>query len=74
MNLCLNKKLLIEFLQSTQPDAWDTIQKWSEEKFLKRLTEQMKQRGIVDVWRKDVNELDLNLRIFIGLFLLSNKK
>ena len=36
--LCLNKKLLFEFLQSTQPDAWDTIQKRGEEKFLKRLS------------------------------------
>jgi hypothetical protein len=51
---------LIEFLQSTQPYEWDTIQKRSEEKFLRRLAEQMKQRGIVDVWCKDVNDLDLN--------------
>lgn len=39
-DLCLNKKILFEFLQNTQPDAWDTIQKRGEEKFLKRLAEQ----------------------------------
>lgn len=63
-DLCLNKKLLFEFLQSTQSDAWDTIQKRGEEKFLKRLAEQIKQRGIIDVLRKGIKDLDLHVWLY----------
>lgn len=63
-DLCINKKLLLEFLQSTQPDALDTIQKRGEEKFFKRLAEQIKQRGIIDVLRKGVKDLDLNVWLY----------
>jgi type I restriction enzyme R subunit len=63
-DLCMNKNLLLEFLQSTQPDTWDTIQKRGEEKFLKRLAEQIKQRGIIDVLRKGIKDLDLNVWLY----------
>ena len=58
-DLCLNKRLLFEFIKETQPIAFETIVKRGEDKFLKRLTEQVKQRGIIDVLRKGVKDLDL---------------
>lgn len=61
---CLNTRLLFEFIKETQPDAYDTIVKRGEEKFLKRLAEQIKQRGIIDVLRKGVKDLDLNVLLY----------
>ena len=63
-DLCLNKRLLFEFIKETQPIAFDTIVKRGEDKFLKRLTEQIKQRGIIDVLRKGVKDLDLTVQLY----------
>ena len=63
-DLCFNKRLLFEFIKETQPTAFDTIQKRGEEKFIKRLAEQIKQRGIIDVLRKGVKDLDLNVYLY----------
>ena len=40
-DLCVNKKLLFQFIQQTQPTAYDTIVKRGKEKFLKRLAVQI---------------------------------
>jgi type I restriction enzyme, R subunit len=63
-DLCFNKRLLFEFIKETQPVAFDTIQKRGEEKFIKRLAEQIRQRGIIDVLRKGVKDLDLNVYLY----------
>jgi len=63
-DLCLNKRLLFEFIKETQPIAFETIIKRGEDKFLKRLTEQVKQRGIIDVLRKGVKDLDLTVQLY----------
>lgn len=63
-DLCLNKRLLFEFIKETQPVAFETIVKRGEDKFLKRLTEQVKQRGIIDVIRKGVKDLDLLVHLY----------
>ncbi len=63
-DLCINKRLLFEFLKETQPEAYDTILKRGEDKFLKRLAEQIKQRGIIDVLRKGVKDLDLSVFLY----------
>ena len=65
--LCLNKRLLFEFIKDTQPETFETIVKRSEEKFLKRLHEQIKLRGIIDVLRKGVKDLDLNVQLYFKL-------
>ncbi|NLR63027.1 type I restriction endonuclease subunit R [Chitinophaga varians] len=62
--LCVDKKLLAEFINTTQPEAWSTIQKRGEEKFLKRLAEQIKQRGIIDVLRKGIKDQDLQVWLY----------
>jgi type I restriction enzyme R subunit len=66
-DLCLNKRLLFEFIKETQPDAFEIIVKRGEDKFLKRLTEQIKLRGIIDVLRKGVKDLDLNVQLYFKL-------
>lgn len=63
-DLCLNKRLLFEFIKETQPDAYDTIVKRGEDKFLKRLAEQIKQRGTIDVLRTGVKDLDLTVYLY----------
>ncbi|MBI4648056.1 MAG: type I restriction endonuclease subunit R [Bacteroidia bacterium] len=63
-DLCLNKRLLFEFIKETQPAVYETIVKRGEEKFLKRLYEQVKQRGIIDVLRKGVKDLDLDIQLY----------
>lgn len=62
--LCLNKRLVFEFIKETQPDAYDIILKRGEDKFLKRLVEQIKQRGVIDVLRKGIKDLDLNILLY----------
>ncbi|MFA6924830.1 MAG: type I restriction endonuclease [Bacteroidales bacterium] len=66
-DLCLNKRLLFEFIKETQPEAFETIIKRGEDKFFKRLTEQIKQRGIIDVLRKGVKDLDLTIQLYYKL-------
>lgn len=63
-DLCMNKRLLFEFIKETQPVAFETIVKRGEDKFLKRLSEQIKQRGIIDVLRKGVKDLDLTVYLY----------
>ncbi len=65
-DLCLNKKLLFEFIKETQPEAFETIVKRGEDKFLKRLAEQIRQRGIIDVLRKGIKDLDLNVKLYFN--------
>ena len=48
-DLCINKKLLFEFIKETQPVAYNIILKRREEKFVKRLTNQIRQKGIIEI-------------------------
>lgn len=62
--LCLNKRLLFEFIKETQPQAFETIVKRGEDKFVKRLNEQIRLHGIIEVLRKGVKDLDLNVQLY----------
>ncbi len=62
--LCLNTKQLFSFLEATQPDKLATIRKRGEDKFLKRLSDQIKKRGVIDVLRKGVKDLDLTVYLY----------
>jgi len=62
--LCLNTKQLFSFLEATQPDKLVTIRKRGEDKFLKRLSDQIKKRGVIDVLRKGVKDLDLTVYLY----------
>lgn len=63
-DLCLDKKLLFAFLKETQPDAYETILKRGEHKFIKRVADQISQNGIIEVLRKGVKDLDLRVQLY----------
>lgn len=62
--LCLIPKQLDAFLAATQPEKYATLQKRGIEKFHKRLSTQIRKRGIIDVLRKGVKDLDLTLSLY----------
>ncbi|WP_340077625.1 type I restriction endonuclease subunit R [Leptobacterium sp. I13] len=63
-DLCINKKLLFQFLADTQPNAYETILKRGEHKFIKRLTDQIRQKGIIEILRNGVKDLDLRVQLY----------
>jgi len=62
--LCLIPKLLFEFIKETQTDAYEKIQKRGTDKFIKRVSSQIKQKGVIEVLRKGVKDLDLNVKLY----------
>jgi type I restriction enzyme, R subunit len=63
-DLCINKRLLFEFIKQTQPAAYDTIVKRGEDKFIKRLADQIKAKGIIELLRKGIKDLDLQINLY----------
>ena len=61
---CINKKLLFEFLEATQSSAYDTILKRGEHKFIKRLEDQIREKGIIKILRNGVKDLDLRVQLY----------
>ncbi|HEX9989976.1 MAG TPA: DEAD/DEAH box helicase family protein [Chloroflexia bacterium] len=57
---CLDWGLVLEFITTTQPDAWrDLVRQHgtaAEEKFRKRLTQEIERRGTLDVLRRGVKD------------------
>lgn len=45
-DLCINKRLLLEFIKETQPEAYQIIIKRGEDKFLKRLADEIRKSNI----------------------------
>jgi type I restriction enzyme R subunit len=63
-DLCINKRLLLEFIKQTQPNTYDIILKRGEDKFIKRLSDQIKAKGIIDILRKGVKDLDTLVHLY----------
>ncbi|WP_268225705.1 type I restriction endonuclease subunit R [Sinomicrobium oceani] len=63
-DLCINEKLLFEFLAATQPSAHDIIIKRGKDKFLKRLSDQIRHKGIIEILRNGVKDLDLRVQLY----------
>ena len=61
---CVNTAQLLEFIEKTQEDAYELIQKRGERQFLVRLDRKIKEKGIVEVLRKGVKHLDKTVRVF----------
>ena len=66
-DLCINKRLLFEFIKETQPASYETIIKRGEDKFLKRLNEEIRIKGIIEVLQKGVKDLDLLVYLYYKL-------
>ena len=63
-DLCINKRLLFEFIKETQPEAFQTIVKRGEDKFLKRLADEIRKKGIIEILRKGIKDLDLSVFLY----------
>ena len=61
---CVNTAQLLEFIEKTQEDAYELIQKRGEREFLVRLDRKIKEKGIVEVLRKGVKHLDKTIHVF----------
>ena len=61
---CVNTAQLLEFIEKTQEDAYELIQKRGEREFVVRLDRKIKERGVVEVLRKGVKHLDKTVRVF----------
>lgn len=61
---CLNTKQVLEFIEATQKDAFDMIQRKGERSFFVRLDEKIKELGVVEVLRKGVKHIDKTIDLF----------
>jgi len=61
---CVNKKQLFAFIEATQKDTYDMIQRKGERTFLVRSDEKIKELGIIEVLRKGVKHFDKTVDLF----------
>ncbi len=62
--LCLMPEKLTAFIRQSQPEKFEKLQQRGMDKFLKRVASQVKQKGIVEVLRKGVKDLDLQVQLY----------
>ena len=63
-DFCINTKQLFAFIEVTQKDAFEMIQKKGERSFLVRLDEKIKELGVIEVLRKGVKHFDKTIDLF----------
>jgi type I restriction enzyme R subunit len=61
---CINPSQLWEFIKTTQPDAYEMIQRKGERSFLVRLDEKLRKLGVIEVLRKGVKHFDKTVELF----------
>lgn len=67
---CVDTELLFQFLENTQPKAVEKLKRYHkdlyQQKIIKRINDQIKQKGIIEVLRKGVTDgfTDTKLRLF----------
>ena len=65
--LCVDKEILIQFLQDTQPKQLEKLQEVHgelfEQKFFARLNQEIKARGILDVLRKGIKDYGSHIQL-----------
>jgi type I restriction enzyme R subunit len=61
---CVNPKLVLAFIEATQKDTFEMIQKKGERSFLVRLDEKIKELGVIEVLRKGVKHFDKTINLF----------
>lgn len=61
---CINTKQLLSFIEATQPEAYEFLQKKGERSFLVRLDEKLKTDGVIEVLRKGVKHFDKTIQLF----------
>ncbi|MCX6807345.1 MAG: DEAD/DEAH box helicase family protein [Patescibacteria group bacterium] len=57
---CVDRQLTLKFIKTTQPQEWEKLQdqqgSFAEDKLFKRLNEEIKARGLLDVFRHGVKD------------------
>lgn len=61
---CINTNQVLAFIEATQKDAFEMIQKKGERSFLVRLDEKIKELGVIEVLRKGVKHFDKTIELF----------
>ena len=61
---CINTKQVLAFIEATQKDSFEMIQKKGERGFLVRLDEKIKELGVIEVLRKGVKHFDKTVDLF----------
>ena len=58
--LCIDKEMILQFVQNSQKKAWDKLAQqhgeYVEEKFFARLNEEIKTQGLLEVFRKGITD------------------
>jgi type I restriction enzyme R subunit len=58
--LCVDRETCLRFIKTTQSDEWKKLEEhhgsFAEDKFFKRLSEEIKARGLLDVLRKGIKD------------------
>lgn len=66
--LCFDSELVLSFIFATQPEEWKKLKQQHgaevSEKFLKRLTDEISRRGVLDVLRKGVRDYGCTFELF----------
>lgn len=61
---CLNTQSLRQFIKTTQPEAYDLIERKGEREFLVRLDKKIKELGVIEVLRKGVKYREKTIDLF----------
>ena len=61
---CINKGQLLLFIEQTQPEKYEMLQRKGERAFLVRLDEKIKKLGVIEVLRKGVKHFDKTIDLF----------
>ena len=65
--MAMDKKAVIAFVKDTQPDKWNVLCKRHgtdvEEGFIKRLNDELNNRGMIDVLRHGITDLGVEVRL-----------
>jgi len=61
---CINIKQVLAFIEATQKDAYEMVQRKGERSFLVRLDEKIKELGVIEVLRKGVKHFDKTIDLF----------
>lgn len=61
---CINTKQVLAFIEATQKEAHEMIQRKGERNFLARLDEKIKELGVIEVLRKGIKHFDKTIDLF----------
>ncbi len=61
---CINSKQLFSFIEATQKETYEMIQRKGERSFMVRLDEKIKELGVIEVLRKGVKHYDKTVELF----------